>query len=79
LINPETLIEYILNLSRSDAINFIEECKVSRIKLYPTRKERYLLYKKLKGKESPFTLYSYGKENRNTRKFLIIKHKKTIK
>ena len=72
-INPNSIEEYIIGLSRPDALEFIKDYKQSKIKLYPTRKERYLLYKQLKGKDSPVTVYSYGKEKHDTRKKFIIK------
>ena len=77
-INQESLEEYILSLTRYDALQFIESCYKSKIKLYPTRKERYLLYKQLKGRNSPVELYSYGKEKSDTRKYLIIIKKNKI-
>ena len=71
-LNPESIEDYILNVTMD---NVIETSKDFNIKLYPTRQERYLLYKKLKGKNSPIILYSYGEESKNTRKKLIIKKK----
>ena len=75
LINVELLETYIISLSRKNALDFIREIKQNQITLYPTRKERYLLYKQLKGKDSPVVVYSFGKEKSNTRKCLIIKKK----
>ena len=75
IINPKSIEEHILSLTRSNAFEFIKKCKKSKITLYPTRKERYLLYKLLKGKDSIVRLYSYGKEKNDTRKTLIIKKK----
>ena len=79
MINPLSMKESILNLSRSDAFEFIttnmNDYNKSKITLYPTRKERYLLYKKLKGKDSPLLLYSHGNEKYNTQKMMIIKIK----
>jgi len=74
-INPESLENYILTLTRTDALQYIQNHNKSKIKLNPTRRERYLLYKLLKGKNNPVTLYSYGKEKSDTRKTLIIKKK----
>ena len=75
-INLEPPLEsYILSLTKTDAFEFIQQYNKSKIKLYPTRKDRYFLYKKLKGKDSPVTLYSYGQENDNTQKCLIIEKK----
>ena len=75
LIEPETLEHYILSLKRADAFIFLNDCNRQKIKVYPTRIERYQLYKLLKGKNSSYILYSYGKEKCDTRKYLIIKKK----
>jgi mevalonate pyrophosphate decarboxylase len=45
------------------------------MKLFCTRRERYLIYKHLKGKDCPLKIYSYGKENTKTQKKMIIKCK----
>ena len=41
-----------------------------------TRDERHTLYKLLKGKASPYTVFSTGDENRKTQKSLYIVKKK---
>ena len=71
-ISSDSFQKHILSLPKDDAFQYIEQQKQTKFKLYPSRNERYLLYKKLKGKDSPVTLYSYGKENIHTNKFLVI-------
>ena len=72
-INPQSIESYLLSVSRPDALKYITNYNQPEIKLYPTRKERYLLYKQLKGKDSPVTLFSCGSEQSDTKKELIIK------
>ena len=78
IVNPKSIEDHILSLTQSEVLQFIEDCDKTKLKLYPTRKERYILYKKLNGKDSPIKLFSYGKEKSCTRKFLIIKKKNYI-
>jgi len=75
-ISEENLQDFLLSLSRHDAFNYLINLESPKTQMYCTRHERYLLYKHLKGKTSPFVLYSYGKEKCDTRKNIIIKRKK---
>lgn len=72
-LKSESLEDYILSLSNSDLLIYIENSKYSQIVLCPTCSQRYFFYKKLKGKTSFFDVYSYGQENNDTRKNLVIK------
>ena len=78
MVLPESLETFILTLTRKEAIQFVADCNRYKIHLYPTRTDRHRLYKLLKGKESPYELYSYGVENKNTQRRLVIKKKKMI-
>ena len=77
MINPK-LEHYLLSMTDIDAFKFIHNYKKKVIVLFPTRNERHQLYKLLKSKYSPYKpikVYSYGKENNDTRKKFVIKKK----
>ena len=67
--------EYILNNDEYEIEKYINSIKSKHIELYCTRNVRHNLYKHLKSKKSPFTVYSYGIEDNHTKKKIIIKNK----
>ena len=67
--------DMILNMERNQAIEHALKQNKKYINIICTRRERYLFYKKFKGKDSPFMIFSCGYEDENTNKKLIIKRK----
>jgi hypothetical protein len=53
--------------TRREAWKYLQKCMNTHM-LYCTRPERHRLYKLLKGKDSPFIIESFGREDRFTRK-----------
>ena len=66
----ETDFEYLINTD----INNTQLFKIP-LKIKCTRKQRYMLYKKFKGKRSHFIIYSYGNEDTYTYKTICLKSK----
>ena len=78
-IQPNTDLnkDQIINMSQDDAYTFLNENIKRRIYVLDNckRPERHKLYKLLKGKNSPFNIYSVGNEDELTNKKLIVMKK----
>jgi len=65
-------IEKILSMSKPKAIQYLNNMNESSFNSYCTRHQRHKLYKLLKGKNSPYSIYSFGPENNLTQKKITI-------
>lgn len=73
IINNIPFEQYILNMTRRDALEYFSNHSKSIHNMYLTRSQRHKLYKLLKGKDSNLIVYSYGNENKYTKKYVVIK------